>query len=516
MTARNAVAVTLCHSEASAEEGHRWIPLRFDRELRRGRWWRIAYRASLFDPVVRPALRFETDQGLVDMLMPAPILGRAGWYGFAPRGGSLVWVSPGHTLPQHGFEIEEAAETSLLTVMAKAVSNEPLRTMLAAGLYLGGRCGSARSVLRYALDGTPVTHYHSWRTRHERPMDAKDAEGLEPQNWPSMHVVMSLVGRPSPERLAKTLSSLVAQTYAEWFVTFLVDAGSWIPRQVSDLVACKRAAFAPLSTPSRALADPQRREWFIALAPGDMLVPYAFAAVAHQTVQHPDVHVIYADEDAIDAAGRYWAPKLKPNWSPIYQRTSNYLGRAVWYHASIVAEAAAPPACDLISWPGSDAGARKLSQTSVRHLARLLVTTNELPPGGHIGTPKQGNSFATKPIRERSGDHPAVSIIIPSKDKARLLSACLDSLNTTTGPAFEIIVVDNGSAEPDTEALYKCWSNKEHFKIIRAPGPFNFARLCNRGVEAAKTSMLVFLNNDTVVLYPACPSSDKLRQIGSM
>lgn len=59
--------------------------------------------------------------------------------------------------------------------------------------------------------------------------------------------------------------------------------------------------------------------------------------------------------------------------------------------------------------------------------------------------------------RERSAAHPGplMSIVIPSRDHADLLEACASSiLQKTEYSNFEIVVVENGSENPETFELY--------------------------------------------------------------
>jgi GT2 family glycosyltransferase len=94
-----------------------------------------------------------------------------------------------------------------------------------------------------------------------------------------------------------------------------------------------------------------------------------------------------------------------------------------------------------------------------------------------------------------------VSIIIPFRDRLELLRGCLRSLRRSTYRDFEVVLVDNGSAEPATRR-YLERARARGGRLVYCPGPFNFARLCNAGAAAARGEFLLFLNNDTEVLTP--------------
>jgi GT2 family glycosyltransferase len=95
------------------------------------------------------------------------------------------------------------------------------------------------------------------------------------------------------------------------------------------------------------------------------------------------------------------------------------------------------------------------------------------------------------------------SIIIPTLDKADLLKACIDSIHQVTEiSCYEILVLDNGSREPETAAYFRQLADDSRVRVIEAHIPFNWSRLNNIGRQHAQGQVLVFLNNDTVVISP--------------
>jgi GT2 family glycosyltransferase len=73
----------------------------------------------------------------------------------------------------------------------------------------------------------------------------------------------------------------------------------------------------------------------------------------------------------------------------------------------------------------------------------------------------------------------------------------------TDYPAFDVVIVDNGSVARDAVALLNDLRSLPNFKVIRCPGPFNYALLCNAGAEATDAPVLIFLNNDIAMLEPS-------------
>lgn len=91
---------------------------------------------------------------------------------------------------------------------------------------------------------------------------------------------------------------------------------------------------------------------------------------------------------------------------------------------------------------------------------------------------------------------PAVSIIIPTHDRLRLLLAALDSVAAQTFTDYEVIVVDDGSTEQIAEGIA---DHPTRPRVLRQPnlGP---AAARNRGIQAATAPLLAFLDSDDLWL----------------
>jgi GT2 family glycosyltransferase len=89
------------------------------------------------------------------------------------------------------------------------------------------------------------------------------------------------------------------------------------------------------------------------------------------------------------------------------------------------------------------------------------------------------------------------SIIIPFRDQPRFLRTCVDSIRSSTdGLDLELVLVDNGSVEPETRSLVESLSHQPSVRVLSDARPFNWARLNNLAAETAGSDVLVFLNND--------------------
>jgi GT2 family glycosyltransferase len=109
---------------------------------------------------------------------------------------------------------------------------------------------------------------------------------------------------------------------------------------------------------------------------------------------------------------------------------------------------------------------------------------------------------------DRREDHqkqesiPSVTVVIPTRDKADLLNACVESvLGKTSYPNFKVVVVNNQSIEQSTLA-YLEELKPRGITVLDFPKPFNFSEIANFASANDASDFLCFLNNDTEVLEP--------------
>jgi GT2 family glycosyltransferase/glycosyltransferase involved in cell wall biosynthesis/tetratricopeptide (TPR) repeat protein len=93
------------------------------------------------------------------------------------------------------------------------------------------------------------------------------------------------------------------------------------------------------------------------------------------------------------------------------------------------------------------------------------------------------------------------SVIIPCFNRADLTRRCLDSVLAHTRPPFELVLVDDGSADgtPDVFAAAARDGRAARVTVVRHNHNRGYVAAANAGLEAATGTYLVLLNNDTVV-----------------
>ncbi|MFH1311791.1 MAG: glycosyltransferase family 2 protein [Candidatus Eisenbacteria bacterium] len=88
-----------------------------------------------------------------------------------------------------------------------------------------------------------------------------------------------------------------------------------------------------------------------------------------------------------------------------------------------------------------------------------------------------------------------MSVIIPNLNGKKLVGECLASLERQSFKDFEVILVDNGSA--DGSVGYVRGEFPWLDKIIENTSNLGFAKACNQGIELSSGEYIALLNNDT-------------------
>src|SRR5215831_966310 len=90
---------------------------------------------------------------------------------------------------------------------------------------------------------------------------------------------------------------------------------------------------------------------------------------------------------------------------------------------------------------------------------------------------------------------PDLSVIVVHHRGREHLIESLDALAASSGPSFEIVLVDNTAGAPIEEVL------RRHPNIRRVAAGRNagFAAGCRLGAEAARAPILVLVNDDAAV-----------------
>ena len=357
---------------------------------------------------------------------------------------------------------------------------------------LTGRKVRARNRLRIAAAQAPFA-YQVWIETIERRQQTIEAAPAIIETW-RRRPRFSVLATPDPAVPAdwqRIRAMLDAQVYDGWELV-LVDTTA---QGLSSAIAASTGDF------------------IVPLPVGATLPPTALYHYA-EALQDGDAAVLYGDHDRIDARGARLRPWFKPRWNLEMFLAQDFVTDACAIAADVASAGAGAAATvyDLLLTMSANPAARFVHvphvQASIAEArkdddqdARLAAVERHLAASGAAVLPA---AFGTVRVQwPLPAEQPLVSIIVPTRDKVKLLSACVDGvLAETSYHNFEIIIVDNGSVEQVTLDYLAAVASDERVQVLRYDRPYNYAAINNFAADHARGSYLCLLNNDTEVIDP--------------
>ena len=93
----------------------------------------------------------------------------------------------------------------------------------------------------------------------------------------------------------------------------------------------------------------------------------------------------------------------------------------------------------------------------------------------------------------------SVSVVVCTRDRADVLSGCLDRLAALTYPELEVVVVDNAATDDRTRALVEALAARDpRFRYVAEPRP-GLSRARNRGLAEARGEIIAYTDDDVAV-----------------
>ncbi len=356
-------------------------------------------------------------------------------------------------------------------------------------------------------------------------------------DWPTISVLVPLFNTPD-KLLDELIGSMLAQTYPKWQLC-LADASTTdadrvkarLARYTDARIKVQPIPNLDIAANTNAAADMADGSWLALLDHDDVLSPNAMYEVAKAAVSQP-CPFIYSDEALFTTdITRPTAGHFKPDFSPDYLRSCNYICHLAAFTAALYRQVGGERSVcsgsqdhDLFLRMSEVAGGAyhipkvlyywriTAASTSGGVAAKPYVETaairaldDHLARIGADGHAEKGLYPSTYHVvyhLPRSG--PLVSVLIPNKDHTVDLEKLLASVYELTDyPHFEIIVIENNSTDPATFAYYEAAQKKyPNLRVITWDGPFNFSAINNFGRKAAKGEYILLLNNDMQVITP--------------
>jgi len=357
---------------------------------------------------------------------------------------------------------------------------------------------------------------------------------------PLISVIMPVYNAPE-SFLREAIESVIDQIYPYWQLCIADDASPQahvksileeyaardgrikvvLRPENGDISACSNSALAVATGEFISLLDHD-----------DVLTPDALYEVALFLNRHPEADMIYSDEDKLNEQGTRTQPFFKPDWCPDSFLSRMYTGNLGVYRRSLVNQIGGfrrgyegSQDYDLVlrltdktpkifhipkiiyhNRSSSAAVAGGFSSKSYACEAGKKALLDALCRRGENGRVISNREFpGIYTIRYQIKEYKLVSIIIPTRNLGDILDKCLKSIfQKSTYPNYQVIVIDNGSDEPDTATVIASWKRREpkRFECYELDIPFNYSRINNYAVTKSEGDYLLLLNNDIEVITP--------------
>lgn len=340
--------------------------------------------------------------------------------------------------------------------------------------------------------------------------------------------------------LKECIESVMMQSYPNWELCIADDASTKSSvvevlelyaqkdERIKYTVRAKNGHISKCSNSALALAS---GEYCALLDHDDLLSTNALLFVVVAINENSGCKILYSDEDKIDLKGSRFDPHFKSDWNPELFYSQNYVSHLGVYHTALlkkvkgfrtgvegsqdydlmlrclehvepkqiihiphvlyhwrVLEGSTAMGADEKSYT-SDAGVRALKHHFAKANKSVRVEIGPAP-----------NTYRVKwPIPKNP---PLVSLLIPTRDRRSLTEVAVRSiLEKTSYKNFEIIILDNGSVEPDTLQFFEeIQMEYEKVRVIRYDYPFNYSAINNFGARYAKGKLIGLINNDVEVI----------------
>ena len=357
---------------------------------------------------------------------------------------------------------------------------------------------------------------------------------------PSLSILMP-VYNTDLRWLREAIESVRAQLYPHWELCISDDA-STLPgakellREYADKDERIRVVFRDtnghISANSNSALSVATGE-FIALMDSDDLIPEgALYWVAEEINAHPNVDLIFSDEDKIDIEGRRYDPYFKPDWNQALMLSQNVFCHLGVYRHSLVKRVGG-------FRPGFEGSqdhdlvlrcADATEAIKIRHIPHILYHWRAIPESTALNSeakPYAWNAGA-RAIEEhlaRNGikgqvtrtrknyyqvrydppvECPKVSIIMPSICRLELFRPCLSELLArTTYPDFEVLLTVNEISFQNEEqaACLKEFAKDPRVRVlVYKDREFNYSWVNNWAAQQASGSVLCLMNDDIKII----------------
>ena len=361
---------------------------------------------------------------------------------------------------------------------------------------------------------------------------------------------------PSKKAFIDYFNSLLNQSYYNWELCIVDDASTNLEvrniikkyakkdKRIKFLICNSNGHICKASNDALNMAHGE----FVGFVDhDDMLWPNALFEIVNFLNSNSYTQFIYTDEDKLSEDGELHSdPFFKPDWSPDYLRSINYITHFTVIKKSLISKVGnfqkgfeGAQDWDLFlrvsRYLEKEGHCNPLDEKNpIQHISKILyswrktkestssadsndyskkyaldhqkkVLTDDLNQRNISGKIISTQYLGIWRMKYDTKDKPLISIIIPSKDQLKYISRCINSiLKKTTYKNYKIIIVDTGSTDKKVFQFYEQIKKQSPrlFRVLNWRKQFNFAAVCNFGAKKSKGNYILFLNNDTEVITP--------------
>jgi glycosyltransferase involved in cell wall biosynthesis len=378
------------------------------------------------------------------------------------------------------------------------------------------------------------SEYQEWFEGHRAT--ARDLAQMRRESdafpWKPLISVITPVFDTPVQRLAEAIESVLAQAYGNWEL-ILIDDGSSdaeLLRALPGLAARDRRivvkglgkhdGISAASNQGLALAH---GEWITFLDHDDVIEPDALFQIVRLLQTHPDADLIYSDEDKLGGDG-FEAPLFKPDWSPDFLRSYNYLGHLTAVRRDIVQKAGGFRS-QFDSAQDYDLFFRVIEQTRrIHHIPRILYHWRRSESSSAISVRQKPEQLEASRlaiedhlkrraeparvtvdwrthafcIRRELSEPEKISVIMRSRRGLESLERCFESLTSRTSyPNYEIVIVQDNRFHGTSD-----FSLRFPHYLLRYPGEHNDSAAKNFAVNETNDPWILFLDESIEPIEP--------------
>lgn len=384
--------------------------------------------------------------------------------------------------------------------------------------------------------------YGKWRKHNQADQAELARQKKDQEIWLERPLISIVVpAYQTQERfLREMIASVCAQTYTNWQLCIADGSTDDCVRNVileyqnagCNIVYRKLQNNQGIAENTNAAVQMAEGAWIGFLDHDDLLAPEALYEVAKAIINKDPVDMLYTDEDKVaENSRKYFEPHLKPDFSLDLLRSNNYITHFLVIRRELLEKTdgfrkefdgaqdydfilrCAEEARRIVHIPkilyhwrvhALSTSENPESKLYAFQAGKRALETHLLRQGVKADvTMRKGRELGFYDVRYQLEGQPLVSILIPNKDQVETLEKCLHSIEASTYPNVEIIIIENNSVQSETfryyETLDKC---RYPIRVVHWEKDFNYSAINNYGVSFAKGDYLVLLNNDVEILNP--------------